>query len=314
MVSHNVLGDKQLFSRYKGFRAELLLEEYLKINFSKICLFQGGLILSKDNQESSLNNALYVTVVPEEYNLNSYLELYDRLSGLDFEKMYLVVYSRDNWTEKLVMEFNENSIYLPVPDFKIYTFNIENRHFRFEGGKINIITDFFDSVDVRKSNKYPITRESEDWLRLELNKFSESSLQNIYVNRLILDGYIGFGKKRGKISDVDLILRKIDSSYRLVEIKEKDLPKKAKKGFGLDVPRINDLRRIELKSGIPYQLIIRQVNNQKDRNLIAWKYISITDFIDDCKDDITVNGGTGMRSSYSSNPTLICSYHKFKNL
>ena len=92
------------------------------------------------------------------------------------------------------------------------------------------------------------------------------------------------------------------------------LVKKAKKGFGLDVPRINDFQTIQEASGLKYFLIVRHVEDQKTRTFKEWLVIAIDEFVKDVEGGKTVEGGTGMRSIYSNNPTLICSYDKFNTL
>jgi hypothetical protein len=110
-----------------------------------------------------------------------------------------------------------------------------------------------------------------------------------------LDGFIGYGYNKGKMSDIDLIAKKGDK-FELIEIKEKDLAKKAKGSFGLDIPRIIDLEKISIKSNIPYFIIVRYVNNQQERKLLSWKYTDINSFIKDVDGDKSVKGGTGDRS------------------
>ena len=165
----------------------------------------------------------------------------------------------------------------------------------------------------RGKNQYAIEPACKEWLIAHLSPFSEKQLLKIYMDRLFFDGFIGFSKDKGKSSDIDLIVIRPSGEYRFIEIKEKDLPR-SKQGFGLDVPRIKDMERIQEQSSIEYHLVVRHINNQKDRELIGWKYIAINDFINDVKGNKAVEGGTGMRSSNSSNPTLICSLNKFSNL
>ena len=167
---------------------------------------------------------------------------------------------------------------------------------------------------MRSRNRFEIEKETFDWLLRNLSEFSQPQLLKIYMNRLILDGFIGFGKQKGKPSDIDMIVKNSAGKFSFIEIKEKDLPKRNKKGFGLDVPRLKDMLRISEHTGLNYFLIIREVNNQTDRELVGYKFISVKDFAEDVSDSKTVIGGTGMRAESTQNDTLICSYDLFHNL
>ena len=147
-----------------------------------------------------------------------------------------------------------------------------------------------------------------------LKEFDREQLLHMYLNRLFLDGFIGFLKEKGKPSDIDFILKRPDNKFVLVEVKEKDLPKGGKIGFGLDVSRLNDFIRIQTNSEFKCVLVVRQVNNQTQRNFVSWKYITISDFNADVKNQNTIAGGNGMRAENTDNPTLICSLGLFKDL
>ncbi len=310
LVSHNVIGDKQLFSRYKGFRAELELEQKFADDYPKATLRKGGIIISKSSKKSSLNDSVYFTLLPSDEDLKPYQRIYHYLSRLGFKGMYLTHYDSTEWEEHPVMCFPKNSISLPVPKLVIYSYDITKDIFIETGKNPSIITDFFDTVSERHSNRYPIKESTFEWLEKNLSKFDEKWVLDLYMNRLFFDGFIGFGKKKGKSSDIDLIVERTDS-LKLIEIKEKDLPKKATKGFGLDVPRIRDFQRIMTATGLSFHLIVKHINDQKERKLVGWKFISVEDFIEATDLEKTVMGGTGMRSVHSENPTVICPLEKF---
>ncbi|MDX2362513.1 MAG: hypothetical protein QNK23_17020 [Crocinitomicaceae bacterium] len=307
LLSHNVIGEKQLFNRYKGFKAEL---EFCK-EWGYDTFLEGGTIISKTSTSSSLNDAIYFVVVPEDADENNYLEIYHVLSSLRFCEMYLVKYNSDNWETLPVMIFPEETICLPVPSFEILRYSDGTNTFTKIGTDISIIHNNFIDINPRGKNSHPIDDSYREWLKDNLDRFAEKDIINLYVTRLIFDGYIGYGKEKGKSSDIDFIMRNSSGKIRLIEVKEKDLPKKAKKGFGLDVPRIDDFQTIQKASGLKYFLIVRHVEDQKTRTFKEWLFIAIDDFVKDVEGGMTVEGGTGMRSKYSKNPTLICSYDKF---
>lgn len=314
LVSYNVIGDKQALSRYKGFRAELFFDNYVVEKYPNFKQFEGGIIISKDSIESSLINSVYISIIPKEKYDDHYIEIFKHLNPLEFKKMYLVIYSDSDWKLLPVMKFESEEIKLWVPKFEIFQFNFTSGAFEETSNEDTEITNFFESEERRGRNQHTIPASVKEFLKENLTQFTRNQILQIYMNRLFLDGYIGFGKKKGKPSDIDMIILNDKEEFRLVEIKEKDLPKFAKKGFGLDIPRLKDLLHISKTINLEYFLIIRHINNQNDRELLGWKYITVKGFADDVKNDQAVMGGTGMRMSNSDNPTLICSISKFRDL
>lgn len=276
-------------------------------------ILEGGYIISIDNSESSLNNSIYFTCLPLISDRDEYLEIYNALSAIGFCKMYLIHYD-DNFLQKDVMYFENEIIQFAVPGFEIFLYNEFSKKFEFEGNDISILTKNYNSVSVRGKNKYPIEDDLRIWLLNNLSQFSKKELKQLYVERLIFDGYIGFSKLKGKPSDIDAIGVLNSGVYEFLEIKEKDLPKKEKKGFGLDVPRINDFYRIQSKTKIDYRIFVRHINNQVERTLLEWLETSLDEFLLDIKNEKEVEGGTGMRSVLSSNPTKICSFDCFRKI
>lgn len=314
LVSNNVIGDKQAMSRYKGFRGELFLESYMKENYPTRKYLEGGIIISKDSLETSLDNSIYISIVAEKEYSTDYLSIFKSLSSIRFEKMILVLYNEEKYEVKPVMIFPTETINLPVPEMTSYEYSASNENFINPVSNINEILNFFEPHSQRSRSRYKIEEQTHSWLKTNISEFSEQQLLKIYMNRLILDGFIGFGMKKGKPSDIDMIIKNSAGIFSLIEVKEKDLPKKHKRGFGLDVPRLQDMQRISEQSGLNYFLIVRHVNNQTERRLIGYKYISIKDFAADVNGSETVVGGHGMREESTVNETLICDYDLFGNL
>jgi len=312
LVSHNVIGDKQAFNRYKGFRAELLFEDYLVHRYPQYRILDGGIIISKDSAISSLDNSVYITVTPQD--AADYVDLYKSLSAVGFKEMFIVHYNHNSFISRNVMEFRDGAISLDVPLLTVKQFNLDSGEFDLASDDIKVITELFKKNTERSKNQYPVSPQSEKWLMDSLKNFSYSQILKIYMTRLFFDGFIGFGLQKGKPSDIDFILRRPDGGFRLLEIKEKDLPKNNTIGFGLDVPRLEDLTRISETTGIDYFLVVRQINNQTDREFLSWKKISIKDFKEGVEGAAKVKGGTGMRSIYSHNDTLICPLELFDTL
>ena len=272
------------------------------------------MIISKDSSKTSLENAIYICVIGQNEFSPDYIQIFSHLSGIGFEKMILVLYEEEKFETKQVMNYTSHSINLPVPEITLDHFSIANKKFTSMTKDITDILNFFEAHSIKTTNAKNISSTPDDWLLENLEKFSESELLKIYMNRLFLDGFIGFSKKKGKPSDIDMIVKNSAGKFSLIEIKEKDLPKKNKKGFGFDTPRLKDFLRIVGQTGLDYYLIVREVNNQIDRELVGYKYISVEDFAKDVKDSKTVIGGTGMRRSMTVNETVICSYDLFSEL
>ncbi len=311
VVSHNVIGDKQCFARYKGFRSELFIHSEVSKN-PESQLLKGGVFISMNpDSSSSLDECIYYVIVNNEVSIIDYIPIFSKIKRLNPQHMFIVRYS-NKFEIKSVMTYKDITVSLPVPDFQIYEFNKSDEKFELKGNDIRMLKDCFTEEIERKRNSYPVYDSTKEWLIDNIKNVDNSVLLDLYVDRLIFDGFLGFSIIKGKPSDIDLISKRADG-INFIEIKEKDLPKKAKQGFGLDIPRIKDFQRIQQTTGCKYYLFVRQIDNQTDRNLIQWRYILIEDFIKNIKDQIPVEGGTGMRSINSSNPTLICGLEKFKD-
>lgn len=311
LVSHNVIGDKQAFNRYKGFRAELMLEDYIRNKYPVYDFIEGGIIISKDSNVSSLENSVYITLIPDYAYSDVYVNLYKKLKSIGFAEMFIILYSAGSWTSKNIMEFEDGTITMDTPEISIKQFDTSSEIFEDGSDDIEKITGLFERNSRGSKNRYTLSRSSEKWLMDNLTPFSREQILQIYMNRILLDGLIGFGLKKGKPSDIDFILMTPSGEFRLIEIKEKDLPKKNTRGFGLDVPRLNDLLRISDTTGLKYFLTIRQIDNQTDRAFLSWRKIDIKDFDKGVEGAARVKGGTGMRSIYSHNDTLICPLELF---
>lgn len=86
---------------------------------------------------------------------------------------------------------------------------------------------------MRSRNRFEIEKQTFIWLQKNISEFSRPQLLKIYMNRLCLDGFTGFGKQTGKPSDIGMIVKNSAGKFSLIEVKEKDLPKKNKKVSGL---------------------------------------------------------------------------------
>lgn len=91
--------------------------------------------------------------------------------------------------------------------------------------------------------------------------------------------------------DVDAFVVSFTGRVLPVEIKEKSPTDKG--DFGIDAGRILMLLRLCLITDSNAVYLIRQVDNSAERNLMGWKYITLSDMIMGCKWNLQA-GGTGM--------------------
>jgi len=307
LLSYNVLGDKQYISRYKGFRGEL---DFLALLRSKsIDFINGGMFISNINRAKPYDKAAYFSVVDERM-MDGYNYLYQQISSIGFEKMYLATHDSDygNWERKDVMGFG---VECAVPKFKIYEYDTETGEFYLVEGTASIIADYYKDVGgARGRNSYDISANTRDFHIRQLEKFDKEDILDMYTTRLIFDGYIGFGKVKGLPADIDVIIMK-DGNPVLCEVKEKDLSKRPPQGFGMDLHRIDDITHFSAETGLPSLYVVRHVDNQIDRKFVEWKMISMEDFCRHTESSRVIEGGHGMRSEWSRNPTRVCSYRHF---
>lgn len=297
-VRHNVLGSRQLKSRVIGFRAELEFAAALKsINRET---FSGGMFIPNVVNSRPLKNSIYITFIQEGKYLGFYKWFYSSLTNLGPFPKYIITYGLPKYWHKGD---------LPKPNFKLFRFQL-NRFIE------EPLTNIFSKY-VQRDVPYPlanIDKETIDYCKRILGQpnYSSFDLIQIYVERYFFDTMLANKFKIGIPTDIDLIYCKRNGEPCLVEIKEKDLAKRIK-GFGLDIPRLNDILYISKQTGLDYVLIVRQIKNQVDRMFMNWRGIKIQDFKLNVEKSI-IEGGKGMRSTYSSNPTVICSEDHFKTI
>ena len=309
LLEHNIYASqKEIYSkafknRIIGFRSEIDFYN----TFSERKLLSGGYILPVSGKAKTLEDPIYFTISND--SPNKYLELYSLLKKEVFTRLFFIQfkdYDIENWKEVDVMN---NSVLFPVPEFSVYEFL--NDEFQFIS---NNITDFSNLYKDKNQTEIEFKLSDSDKTYSEelLKRFKKEDLINIYVDRLVFDGFLGFRKVKGIASDIDAISVK-DEKFVFCEIKEKDLSKKPPVGFGMDVRRIENIEKLSNSFGVNYLYLVRQVNNQNDRVFEDWLYISIEDFVKYTRQNNTIEGGAGM-SNLGSNPTLVCELKRFKKI
>lgn len=304
LISKNVIGELQYASRYKGFIAELhfqnTLDHYL-LNQNPIRRqYASGYFLPRQKSVPTLQSSTYFTVSTD--HPDDYILLYEKIKKLDCENLFFIQWSHPQdityWKKQDVMN---NQKPLPIPNFFVYQYDCSMKRFN----KITI--DYF--LGIYQDNPRVFKKDLPDsiyeqWFR-KMSIFCDEHVLNLYVQRLIFDGYLGFGKIKGLPSDIDFIIEgKNLNNFTFFEVKEKDISKN--KCFGMDIQRIYDLQKINLLTQCDLFYIVREIDNQQLRNFKAWRYIHIKKFIHHIDSKI-FEGGTGMRSEHSSNPTQLCS-------
>lgn len=314
LVSNNVIGDMQYSSRYKGFRGELEYYSWFRDNRKESHMHNGGYLIPTIANNNALIKPVYFIAnnkAPDKIEKR----IYSAIASLDCKKMFYFQYddsiSISKWKREDIMTLGQ---VIPVPDFRVFEY--DNKLSKFIPSKISTFTDTFKPYKTRNTNTYPIYEKTKILYIEKLSVYNYKDLVNLYVERLFFDGYIGFGRERGIPTDIDLIVESRDKEGKLylLEIKEKDLSKTPPVGFGMDVSRIEDINKISSITGLPYYYIVRHVNNQRDRKFIEWLAIDMNSFTEKIRSANTIEGGTGMRSANSSNPTKVCPYNNFKKL
>ena len=145
-------------------------------------------------------------------------------------------------------------------------------------------------------------------------QFSVKSLLKLYVERLFFDGYFNLTRTRGAPLDIDTFVRAKDGGLCLLEIKEKDISKRDPRGFGMDLRRVESLSILSAAFSAKAFYVVRHVNNQTQRQFVDWRIIDLEQFKSQIAYSPTVEGGTGMRSASSHNPTRVCRFEYFKLL
>lgn len=306
LICYNVIGDLQYQNRYVGFNGELSFMEWYSEHRPHHNIFDGGYFMPTVEGNSCYQDSIYFTVSSESFE--DYLPIYKHLSYLQLKRYFFIQYddtiAPENWEQ---IDLLGTGISLPVPVFKVWEFLTDTASFK--EGSINDLLSNYEKIEQYK----PVNRVPHElgkrWIA-KLEKFDHKLITQLYVQRLIFDGLLGFKVKRGIPSDIDCIVMNEKGKLVFVEVKEKDPSKRGTPGFGMDVHRIESLAHLASATKLNVAYVVRRVKDQVTREFVEWRSISILDFIDKL-DENPIEGGTGMRSVHSSNPTYICDLAHF---
>lgn len=317
LLSHNVVGDKQYINRYNGFNGELDFMRWFRANRPDNKTLSGGAFIPITSSEDSFKNSVYFTVSSFDPNTEENIFIYSRLQSLAQIGQFYFWYDSEellsSWEYSVSFPvIGSNEIKLLTPkSLKVYKFDNENCTFQ-----LSTIQRFIDCCGFKKGkSKLANIPESiyKKYLDLFLN-YDFQDIKSMYLERLVFDGICGLANGRGAPLDIDLFVQGDNGGWNILEIKEKDKSKNYPKGFGMDLRRIKSLRFLQDTIKIPAVYIVRHVADQIDRAFLEWSAINFNKFYKKIELSPTVEGGFGMRSERSSNPTKVCEYEYFSRL
>ena len=120
----------------------------------------------------------------------------------------------------------------------------------------------------------------------------------------MVDGLIGLYRWHGAITDIDFVTMK-SNTWNILEIKSKN-PSKGDQ-FGIDTRRSVDLSLLQEKTNTPVWYIIQQVNDQANRIVTDWRYMSLDEF----KKNISATLPGGLGNNPDIPETVLVNQDKF---
>ncbi|VTR47990.1 hypothetical protein [Sphingobacterium thalpophilum] len=304
LIAYNVRGSVQYKHRFDGFVGELDFKEFMTLRKPDNIFLDGGMFVPIKQKTSYLENPVYFTVTSQP--IENYRDVYSRFSNVSCKALYILCWNADTshtWDRKDILNIGKSIL---VPTFIVY---------KFKDG--DFISSSLDELlaEFRKtyhSYKDEVNSCIKQHFADTLMRFDETHLKELYLQRLVFDGYIGLQYERGKPTDIDqIVLSGKTDDYYLLEVKEKDLCKREPKGFGMDIERIGFFGDLKRQIGMETYYFIKQIKDQRTREFLQWRYITMTDFFKYCLKE-NVEGGIGMRSENSKNYTWICPENHFK--
>ena len=291
-------------SRTLGFRSELeFVRDFIKTDQN---FLSGGQFLFGKNRNENVNDRqlIYVTVSTE--SLERYVDFYKELKKFPLcGRLFFLQCNTtpQNWGKidfRMKGVDNEQIIEEEIlePTFTCYEFQEDQF-------VVKEIEEIRDELEDKINNSSCAVRKERDIFNY-LEIYSEDELAQIYTNRFFLDVLLR-DKKKGMI-DIDGIWFNSES-YKLIELKEKDAGPRNRATtiqdkwyFGWDSRRIAWYLFILATTGMSTIYALREVNNQTQRNFVAWKYMLLEEF--------ARNASWGV----DTGPTMTAPYNLFQNL
>lgn len=302
ILTTSIANTRMYKARSIGFKSELELDNL--VNQSGGTYLDGGQCLFS-RLTGVTNDIVYITVSTQDHT--NYIDFYKILSNLPIinNLFYIKIesISSGNWSNVKYTIKNTSGKKVQAgicsPKFDI---------FKFDGTKFHSSSDthlksLFSNTSLR------VAKKKNDHIQY-MTSYSIDTIADIYSNRYILDVLLQ-GKKKGMI-DFDKIYFD-GKNYHCIETKEKDpagkqtyLTNQSKWAFGWDSRRITWYLYLRLALGINTYYILREVDNQTNRNFVAWKQISLDKFLEkvDYLSELAGGGGGG---------TIMAPYSAFVN-
>lgn len=291
--------------RSRGFVSEMKFKQ--KCERDSIDYLDGGWIFFRGDPLKEHKETAYVTTSFE--NPDKYKEFYTQLSKCPIVKklFFLQVKPVSDWGFIDISNGGENNTLLR-PLFDVYEFS---------EGKFNVsdeenIKNFFP--EIKKPRFYRTDNKEKNYLDY-LYEFSDEELAELYASRFIYDYFLK-GRDVSYGMDFDGIIRE-NGKYYAAETKEKDpgpsnrenVPK-SKWFFGWDTLRMLWYLYLLHTTGIDCYSIILEIDNQANRNPVAWKKCELIELCNSINYTSAISGGVGMGPTRGS--TTIAPYSVFE--
>ncbi len=276
ILTSSIANTRFFDARSKGFRAELEFADKIRNDGAEV-LDAGQFIVSRKDSDANPENAIfYMTVTTDDKT--RYGGLYEVVSRLpEMQNMFFIeVGDTSCWKKRKITTKEKASmrniqVEIACPIFTVY---------RYDAGQWTVSD--FDEIKgmlVKKSER--IAKNKENFLAY-LSDYEMSDLVNVYCNRFVLDVELGEFSKG--MMDFDHIVIE-NGNYIAVETKEKDPIGKrefpndeSKWHFGWDSRRIGWYMHLKMELGLETRYVIREINNQTDREFVKWKKIDMSKF------------------------------------
>jgi len=272
------IADTRFFNaRSKGFRAELEYASKIRTEGTEV-LDAGQFIVSKKERDESPENYIFYMTITND-NKDKYNGLYEQISKLPEMRNLFFIEVGDNseWgtrkitTKEGASKTKKIQVEVKEPNLSVY---------RYDNG--DWISSSFDEIKgmlVKKSER--IAKNKENLLSYLLD-YEMNDLANVYCNRFVLD--VELGKYSKGMMDFDHIVKE-NGKYIAIETKEKDPIGKSKFPedetrwhFGWDSRRIGWYMHLKMELDLDTRYVIREINNQTDRQFVKWKMIDMDRF------------------------------------
>ncbi len=277
ILTSSIANTRFFSARSKGFRAELEYAAKIKSESAEVLEAGQFIVSKKESDESPENYIFYMTITNDDKG--KYLEFYKVISKLpEMQNLFFIeVGDISEWgtveitTKEGTSATKKIQVTIPKPNLIVYVYN--------NGRWVQSDFDEIKKMLVKKSQR--IARNKENHLSY-LQNYDMGDLANVYCNRFVLD--VELGRYSKGMMDFDHIVIE-DGKFIAIETKEKDpigkkkFPEdKTKWHFGWDSRRIGWYMHLKMELGLDTRYVIREINNQIDREFVKWKRIDMDRF------------------------------------